>query len=123
MTGKISTSEDKEHNDKEHEDKEHNDDQEVLSCINNTKMTTSEPNKAENDLHYSTCTNSDQPPINKSGQIKETFYPLNEAFIKAISQNNKSTKDTVLCEQCGRPYESQMLLTNHILQEHDSEPF
>ena len=31
--------------------------------------------------------------------------------------------DFLSCEQCGKPFSDQTLLTNHILEEHDSDPF
>ena len=30
---------------------------------------------------------------------------------------------SVSCEQCGKPFLDQSLLTDHILEEHDSDPF
>ena len=35
----------------------------------------------------------------------------------------KSKKEVLCCEQCGKPFSNQSLLTDHILEEHDSDPF
>ena len=63
--------------------------------------------------------------------INETNDKLLEASVaftdqlSNISQLDKRLldKDFLSCEQCGKPFSDQTLLTDHILEEHDSDPF
>ena len=46
-------------------------------------------------------------------------------YDKSIPQKHdrRNIKESVRCEQCGKPFLDQNLLTDHILEEHDSDPF
>ena len=102
--------------------------QETSLFIGSTTLSSSSETTNINDgLHLSEYKNNvQQPNSNKEDELNnlnnETFAVITEAF--SISKSTSDIyKDTISCEQCGRYYDNQMLLTSHILQEHDSEPF
>ena len=63
---------------------------------------------------------NDTPNNISSHQLAISVY--NDKDKKSV-QIEKSKKEVLCCEQCGKPFSNQSLLTDHILEEHDSDPF
>ena len=58
--------------------------------------------------------------------VDQTYYLVRTDTTDTITKeepNAKKKNDYVSCEQCGQGYDSKELLTSHILQQHDSNPF
>ena len=65
----------------------------------------------------------DTPNNLSSHQLPVSVCNLYNDKDKESVQIEKSKKEVLCCEQCGKPFPNQSLLTDHILEEHDSDPF
>ena len=55
--------------------------------------------------------------------VDQTYYLVRTDTITKDESNIKKKNDYLWCEQCGQGYDSKEILTSHILQQHDSNPF
>ena len=75
--------------------------------------------------------NLDSQPSTSSGARMQKNIPekIQSKFNTVHSSNSTQAKERQVesnflsCEQCGKPFLDQTKLTDHILEEHDSDPF
>ena len=81
--------------------------------------------------NYATNLCSEVPYSDRYSNNLNDNHSTSSSSSDAMSNENRTTKnparkiveDFLSCEQCGKPFLDQNLLTDHILEEHDSDPF
>ena len=82
------------------------------------------------DPHLNDTPSKSSSSYKYSNQMQQNRFPgipvdpnICDKYSTPEHKKKNVREESVNCEQCGKPFSDQNLLTDHILEEHDSDPF
>ena len=88
----------------------------------NTSLKSNSTSRFESNVDSHPSPSSPNKITNNNPEVAQSELSIGHSSSSQL-QEKQSETNFLSCEQCGEPFSDQTKLTNHILEEHDSDPF
>ena len=88
----------------------------------NTSLKSNSTSRFESNVDSHPSPSSSNKIANNNPEVAQSELSIGHSSSSQL-QEKQSETNFLSCEQCGEPFSDQTKLTNHILEEHDSDPF